>query len=140
MIITFQKELTHITMEAFNIEKEIRDLGSFPDDKYLKIIQEVGFECDRCGKCCTREFNDHIFLLDDDAQRIIENLGREYLRPAPYFDLCDNLGRFYVMGYAMRTKPNGDCIFYTGSNCQHYENRPRICKIFPYMLHRDCLL
>jgi len=137
MIITFQKELTHLTMEAFNIEKEIRDLSSFPDDKYLKIIQDVGFECDRCGKCCTSEFNDHIFLLDDDAQRIIKDYGREYLRPAPYFDLCDNLGRFYVMGYALKTKPNGDCIFYTGSSCKHYENRPRICKIYPYMLHRE---
>jgi len=137
MIITFQKELTHLTMEAFNIKKEIRDLESFPDEKYLKIIREVGFVCDRCGKCCTSEFNDHIFLLDDDAQRIIENPGREYLKPAPYFDLCDNLGRFYVMGYALKTKPNGDCIFYTGSSCEYYEIRPRICKIFPYMLHRE---
>jgi len=137
MIITFQKELTHGTMEAFNMEKEIRDLVSFPDEKYLNIIQEVGFVCDRCGKCCTSEFNDHIFLLDDDAKRIIENHGHEYLRPAPYFDLCDNLGRFYVMGYALKTKPNGDCIFYTGSSCDHYEDRPRICKIYPYMLHRE---
>jgi len=137
MIITLKKELTQLTMEAFNIEKEIRDLESFPDEKYLNIIREVGFVCDRCGKCCTSEFNDHIFLLDDDAQRIIENPGREYLRPAPYFDLCDNLGRFYVMGYALKTKPNGDCIFYTGGSCQYYENRPRICKIYPYMLHRE---
>ncbi len=137
MIITFQKELTHVTMEAFNIENEIRDLVSFPDEKYLKIIREVGFVCDRCGKCCTSEFNDHIFLLDDDAKRIIDNQGREYLRPAPYFDLCDNLGRFYVMGFALKTKPNGDCIFYTGSSCEHYENRPRICNIYPYMLHRE---
>jgi len=137
MIITLQKELTHLTMESINIEKEIRDLESFPDEKYLEIIRKVGFECDRCGKCCTSEFNDHIFLLDDDAQRIIEYHGREFLRPAPYFDFCDNLGRFYVMGYALKTKPNGDCIFYTGSSCEHYEDRPRICKIFPYMLHRE---
>jgi Fe-S-cluster containining protein len=124
-------------MEALNIDKEIRDLESFSDEEYLKIIREVGFVCDLCGKCCTSEFNDHIFLLDDDAKRILENHGREYLRPAPYFDLCDNLGRFYVMGYALKTKPNGDCIFYTGSSCEHYEDRPRICKIFPYMLHRE---
>jgi Fe-S-cluster containining protein len=124
-------------MEAFNIEKEIRDLESFPDEKYLTIIREVGFVCDRCGKCCTSEFNDHIFLLDDDSHRIIEDHGREYLRPAPYFDLCDNLGRFYVMGYALTTKPNGECIFYTGSSCKHYEYRPWICKIYPYMLHRE---
>jgi Fe-S-cluster containining protein len=124
-------------MEDLNLEKEIRGLESFPDEEYIKIISEVGFNCDLCGKCCTSEFNDHIFLLDDDAQRIIENHGREYLRPAPYFDLCDNHGRFYVMGYALKTKQNGDCIFYTGSSCEHYEIRPRICKIFPYMLHRE---
>jgi len=137
MIIAFQNELSHITMEAFNIQKEIQDIESFPDEQYSKIIREVGFECDLCGKCCTSEFNDHIFLLDDDAQKIIENHGRDYLRPAPYFDLCDSLGRFYVMGYALKTKPNGYCIFYTDGRCEHYEIRPLICKIFPYMLHRE---
>jgi Fe-S-cluster containining protein len=97
----------------------------------------VGFECDCCGKCCTSEFNDHVFLLDDDAARIIEALGSDFLRPAPYFDFCDNLGRFYVLGYALKSKPNGDCIFYTGGRCEHYGIRPDICKIFPYMLHRE---
>jgi len=124
-------------MKAINIEKEIKCIESFPDEHYLKIIREVGFECDCCGKCCTSEFNDHVFLLDDDTERIIEHAGWEFLRPAPYFDLCDNLGRFYVMGYALKTKPNGDCIFYTGGRCEHYEIRPSICKIFPYMLHRE---
>jgi len=124
-------------MKAINIEKEIKCIESFPDEHYIKIVREVGFECDFCGKCCTSEFNDHVFLLDDDTERIIEHAGWEFLRPAPYFDLCDNLGRFYVMGYALKTKPNGDCIFYTGGRCEHYEIRPSICKIFPYMLHRE---
>ncbi|MFZ3384557.1 MAG: YkgJ family cysteine cluster protein [Candidatus Methanoperedens sp.] len=124
-------------MNAVDIEKEIESISSFPDEDYFKIIREVGFVCDFCGKCCTSEFNDHVFLIDDDAKRIIENCGREFLRPAPYFDLCDNLGRFYVMGYAMKTKPNGDCIFYIGGRCLHYEVRPLICKIYPYMLHRE---
>lgn len=124
-------------MKAINIEKEIKCIESFPDEHYKKIVREVGFECDFCGKCCTSEFNDHVFLLDDDTERIIEHAGREFLRPAPYFDLCDNLGRFYVMGYALKTKPNGECIFYKGGKCEHYEIRPSICKIFPYMLHRE---
>jgi Fe-S-cluster containining protein len=124
-------------MKAINIEKEIKCIESFPDGHYKKIVREVGFECDLCGKCCTSEFNDHVFLLDDDMERIIEHAGREFLRPAPYFDICDNLGRFYVMGYALKTRPNGDCIFYLGGKCKHYEIRPSICKIFPYMLHRE---
>jgi Fe-S-cluster containining protein len=124
-------------MNLSDIEQEIKSIDSFPDEDYIKIIHEVGFVCDFCGKCCTGEFNDHVFLLDDDAQRLIRNPGREFLRPAPYFDLCDNLGRFYVMGYALKTRPNRDCIFYIDGRCEHYEIRPLICKIYPYMLHRE---
>lgn len=119
------------------IEKEIECITSFPDERFMEIIREVGFECDCCGKCCTSGFNDHVFLLDDDTARIIEALGSDFLRPAPYFDFCDDLGRFYVLGYALKNKPNGDCIFYTGGKCEHYEIRPDICKIYPYMLHRE---
>ncbi len=118
-------------------EEEIQSISAFPDGKFISIIREVGFECDRCGKCCTSAFNDHVFLLEDDAARITNALGRDFIRPAPYFDFCDNLGRFYVIGYALKNKPNGDCIFYTGGRCGHYEMRPAICRIFPYMLHRE---
>jgi len=124
-------------MKTDEIEKEMQCIESFPDEKFIGIIREVGFECDFCGKCCTSEFNDHVFLLDDDAARITEAIGKDFLRPAPYFDFCDNLGRFYVLGYALKNKPDGGCIFYTGGRCEHYEIRPDICKIFPYMLHRE---
>ena len=124
-------------MSIEDIEKDIKDLLSFPEERFIEIIREVGFVCDRCGKCCTSEFNDHVFLLDEDAERIINNAGREFLRPAPYYDLCDNLGRFYVMGYALKTRPGGNCIFYAGGGCDHYDIRPDICKIFPYMLRRE---
>lgn len=137
MITTNQKKLTLSELKTVDIEKEIKCISSFPDENYIKIIREVGFVCDFCGKCCTSEFNDHVFLLDDDAQKIIECTGRDFLRPAPYFDLCDNHGKFYVMGFALKTKPNGDCIFFRDGRCEHYEIRPRICQIYPYMLHRE---
>ena len=125
------------SIKTDEIEHEIRGIIDFPDDRLEEIIREVGFVCDLCGRCCTREFNDHVFLLDDDAQRMIEVSGKEVLRPAPYFEFCDNLGRFYVMGYALRNKSNGDCIFYTHGRCDHYENRPEICRIYPHMLQRE---
>ncbi len=119
------------------LENEIKDVASFPDERYIEIIHEVGFECDRCGRCCTREFNDHVFLLDEDAESIIKIAGREFLRPAPYYEFCDNLGRFYVMGYALKDKAGGKCIFYTDGRCEHYAHRPAVCRIYPYMLHRE---
>jgi Fe-S-cluster containining protein len=125
------------SIKTDEIEHEISGIIDFPDDRFEEIIREVGFVCDLCGRCCTRKFNDHVFLLDDDVGRIIEVAGREVLRPAPYYEFCDNLGRFYVMGYALRNKSNGDCIFYTMGRCDHYADRPEICRIFPYMLHRE---
>ncbi len=132
-----RKESGQFTMNKLENENEIKRIESYPDEQYIKIIHEVGFECDCCGKCCTSEFNDHVFLLDDDTRRIIQFQGKSFLRPAPYFELCDNYGRFYVMGYALKTKPDGDCIFYSGGKCIHYNIRPLICRIFPYMLHRE---
>ena len=123
--------------EISSLEKEIEKVVSFPDEKYIEIIREVGFECDYCGRCCTSEFNDHVFLLDEDAARIIEISGHESIQPAPYYDLCDNLGRFYVMGYALKNRSGGECIFYTEGKCEHYASRPAICRIYPYMLHRE---
>lgn len=125
------------SIKTDEIEHEICRIIDFPDERLEEIIQEVGFFCDCCGKCCTSEFNDHVFLLDEDAERIMEIAGREALRPAPYYEFCDNLGRFYVMGYALRNKSGGNCIFYTGGRCEHYSDRPEICRIYPYMLHRE---
>lgn len=129
--------MTRTSTKSDEIEHEICRIMEYPDTRFEEIIEEVGFVCDCCGRCCTSEFNDHVFLLDEDAERIIEVAGREALRPAPYYEFCDNLGSFYVMGYALRSKPGGDCIFYTGGRCEHYGDRPEICRIFPYMLHRE---
>ncbi|MCZ7358394.1 MAG: YkgJ family cysteine cluster protein [Candidatus Methanoperedens sp.] len=129
--------MTPENIKTNDIEREIKDIISFPEDHFIEIIREVGFECNSCGKCCTSEFNDHVFLLDEDAERIIEHAGKDFLRPAPYYEFCDNKGRFYVMGYALKNKSRGHCIFYTGGRCEHYDIRPLICRIYPYTLHRE---
>lgn len=119
-----------------NIEKDIFDLKEYPIEKLCEIIREVGFECDLCTKCCTSEFNDHIFLLDQDLSRI-RKLSADTVRPAPYFEFCDNNGIFYVSGYALQTKTDGSCIFLENGKCKVYEDRPLICRLYPYMLHRE---
>ena len=125
------------------IQLKIKDLGHqreevsrFSIDEFIAIIKDVGFSCTRCGRCCTAEFNDHVFLLDDDAERVKE-LCSDALVPAPHFELCDQNGNFYVSGYALRWKENGDCIFLEGNRCTIYDQRFRICRIYPYMLHQE---
>ncbi len=58
--------------------------------------------------------------------------------PAPYFEICDNKGNFYVSGYALKVRDNGDCAFLSEDHrCKIYNDRFEICRIYPYMLHRE---
>lgn len=51
-------------------QKELLDLKKFPNSEFIGIIKELGFKCELCARCCTKEFNDHVFLLDSDLERI----------------------------------------------------------------------
>ncbi|MCL7412137.1 MAG: YkgJ family cysteine cluster protein [ANME-2 cluster archaeon] len=117
-------------------QKELQDLIQYPEEKLASIIKDVGFRCDLCGRCCTEEFNDHVFLLDTDTA-LIKQIDPSALTPAPYFKFCDQHGRFYVSGYALKSKPDGSCYFLEGGRCRIYSQRLSICRIYPYMLHRE---
>jgi Fe-S-cluster containining protein len=118
------------------LRSDLFSVSDYPDEKLAEIIRDVGFACDSCTKCCTREFNDHVFLLDKDTA-VIRSIDPAALIPAPYFELGDQHGRFYDSGYALQTKPDGTCFFLNGNRCRIYDNRLSICRIYPYMLHRE---
>ncbi len=92
------------------LREELASLKNFPEPEFISIIKELGFKCELCARCCTREFNDHVFLLDSDLA-VIKNIDPDAITPAPYPEFCDQKGRFYVSGYALKTKPDGSCIF-----------------------------
>ena len=96
----------------------------------------MGFSCVLCGKCCTTEYNGHVFLLDGEATRISVH-HPDSLIPAPEFELADEEGVFYVSGYALRVQEDGACIFLRHDRCTIYDERFSICRIYPYMLHRE---
>ncbi|NLV25787.1 MAG: YkgJ family cysteine cluster protein [Methanomicrobiales archaeon] len=124
-----RNEITHL-IEEQNLLKKWK-----PED-FAAIIREVGFSCNLCGKCCTTDFNGHVFLLDIDAAYVLGH-NPEYLIPAPRFELIDNEGSFYVAGYALRARPDGTCPYLNNSRCEIYQSRFAICRIYPYMLHRE---
>ncbi|MCL7414647.1 MAG: YkgJ family cysteine cluster protein [ANME-2 cluster archaeon] len=117
-------------------QQELQALIQYPEEKLASIIKDVGFTCDLCGRCCTEEFNDHVFLLDADTA-VIKQIDALALTPAPYFDFCDQHGRFYVSGYALKSRPDGSCYFLDGGRCTIYSRRLSICRVYPYMLHRE---
>jgi Fe-S-cluster containining protein len=128
--------LDAISQKIEQCSTDLDDLARFPEDEFIGIIGDVGFSCTCCGRCCTREFNGHVFLLDDDVEQCLY-IDAGALIPAPGFELCDQHGNFYVSGYALRCRENGDCIFLEQNRCRIYAQRFRICRVYPYMLHRE---
>ncbi|TGC10913.1 YkgJ family cysteine cluster protein [Methanolobus halotolerans] len=135
-----QKELvsfkTSIDEQLSLARLELKELQDYPDEDLIATIKEVGFHCDLCARCCTQEFNDHVFLLEEDAD-IIRQIDPTKMEPAPYYELCDQKGNFYVSGYALKTKEDGSCTFLEGRRCTIYDRRPSICRLYPYMLHLE---
>jgi uncharacterized protein len=125
-----------IEFRLADAQEELAGLKDFSDSEFVSIIKELGFKCELCARCCTKEFNDHVFLLDADVDAI-RKTNPEAITPAPYPEFCDQKGRFYVSGYALKTNPDGSCIFLENKRCKIYENRPLICRVYPHMLHRE---
>ena len=127
---------SYISQELSGLIVEQDLLLKWQEQDLADIIIDVGFSCLMCGRCCTTEFNGHVFLLDSDAQRVMD-MDSSLLIPAPGFELADEEGNFYVSGYALRVKEDGSCIFLTDNRCRIYDERFTICRIYPYMLHRE---
>lgn len=118
--------------------RERNGLFAYPAERLAGIIREVGFRCDCCARCCTRAFNGHVFLLDRDIA-VVREIDPGAIEPAPDPEFCDQNGIFYVSGYALRAKDDaeGSCWFLNGGKCRIYDRRFSICRIYPYMLHRE---
>ncbi|MEN6343556.1 MAG: YkgJ family cysteine cluster protein [Methanospirillum sp.] len=117
-------------------EAELAALRAYPRERLVAIVQEIGFACDGCARCCTSASNDHVFLLEEDVDRI-RAFAPDALVPAPDPELADREGRLYVSGYALATTPGGDCVLLENGRCRHYAARPAICRVYPSMLHRE---
>ena len=113
-------------------------LFAYPPAHLAGVIRDVGFRCTACAQCCTRAFNGHVFLLERDVASARE-IDPDALEPAPNPEFCDQNGTFYVSGYALKVKNDkaGSCWFLDNGRCRIYDCRFTICRIYPYMLHRE---
>ena len=130
--------LVPIPFRIAALTQERNSLFEYPTECHASVIKEVGFRCTCCAKCCTRAFNGHVFLLDRDVKAVRE-IDPAALKPAPGPEFCDQNGMFYVSGYALRAKDDdaGSCYFLENGRCRIYDRRFAICRIYPYMLHRE---
>jgi uncharacterized protein len=130
--------LTPIPFRIAALTQERNGLYEYPMEQLAGVIRKIGFRCTSCAKCCTRDFNGHVFLLDRDVKAVRE-IEPEALEPAPCPEFCDQNGIFYVSGYALRVQEDdaGSCWFLNNGRCRIYDHRFAICRIYPYMLHRE---
>lgn len=130
--------LTPIPLRIAALVQERNSLYEYPLERLAGIIRSIKFRCTSCAKCCTRSFNGHVFLLDHDVAMVRE-IDPDAIKPAPGPEFCDQNGVFYVSGYALRVHQDevGSCWFLKDGRCRIYEKRFAICRIYPYMLHRE---
>jgi uncharacterized protein len=130
--------LIPIPFRIVALMQERNNLFDYPMERLAGVIKEVRFRCTSCAKCCTRAFNSHVFLLDHDVT-VVKTIDPAALEPAPGPEFCDQNGTFYVSGYALRAKDDaaGSCWFLENGRCRIYDRRFSICRIYPYMLHRE---
>lgn len=118
--------------------QERNRLFAFPLERLVIEIWSTRFRCDCCGACCTRAINRHIFLLDHDVDDV-KKIDPTSYEPAPDPEFCDQNGRLYVSGYALRMKDDtdGSCWFLENGRCRIYDRRFSGCRIYPHMLRRS---
>lgn len=117
--------------------QEQNRLFAYPLERLATEIRSTKFRCRVCGACCTRTFNNHIFLLDHDVNAV-KKIDAAAYEPAPYPEFCDQNGMQYVSGYALRMRDDavGSCWFLENGRCRIYDSRFSGCRIYPHMLRR----
>lgn len=90
-----------------------------------RAIAQVEFNCDRCGRCCTRP------KIIDVGVSDVWRLARRY-----HIDFNRALER-YVLPHTldsrrMMFKNAQPCLFY-GDGCRIYKDRPIVCRMAPFL-------
>lgn len=91
------------------------------------MLTKNNFTCERCGECC-KVYT--VVLNDEDIHRI-RKLGYSL----DFFAQQDLDPENRKLQYVLK-REDGKCIFLLFKNneiyCKIYENRPEICKIYPF--------
>lgn len=105
-------------------------------------IETLGFECTRCGACCrTYDDEDHVAtVFPDEIRAIASEHGydwRDVVRPMPFGLAADGTGQ--TIEWSLATDECGDCTFLDehpegGTSCSIYDDRPSICRTYPFSL------
>ncbi|HTY74002.1 MAG TPA: YkgJ family cysteine cluster protein [Candidatus Nanoarchaeia archaeon] len=93
--------------------------------------KNIWFVCSKCGLCCgdTQKKTRHVLLLKQEVKRIadqtqqpVNSFAKEASGNAPYL-------------FEMKKNPDSSmCIFLKDNVCSIYDNRPLVCRFYPFEL------
>jgi Fe-S-cluster containining protein len=141
-----------------SLEAELEQARDVPVSELADAIESIGFECTRCGGCCTAVETDdtdvaaepHTATVFPDEIRRLQSAAadageepydwRDVARPMPYgLDDTDGEPEGETFEWALGTDGCGDCTFYTESDdgtgtCTVHDDRPLVCRTYPFSL------
>ena len=100
------------------------------DPERFAFPKDVRFECSRCALCCgdTESRSRTILLLKSEAERI----SRKTTKDVPEF--AHRKGNVEPYAFVMKKTADGKCVFLVDNLCTIYDERPLICKFYPFKL------
>ena len=137
-----------------SLEAELERARELDTAELADAIESLGFECTRCGACCTREetadgeTEPHTATVFPDEVRALQAAGdadrewRDVARPMPYGLSEDEDGpEGETFEWALQTDACGDCAFYEETDglgaCTVHADRPLICETYPFSVALD---
>ncbi|MCK5486917.1 MAG: YkgJ family cysteine cluster protein, partial [Desulfobacterales bacterium] len=129
------------------LEQELADASNISTGSIASKIEDIGFSCLMCGKCCRREFGDNrVLLIPQEIQIISDHTGMdpdEIRTPAisddpELTDLSDEKRRIHTFGWMLLRKKNEDCNFIEDSDvsnkCKIHDVRTMLCRTYPFYM------
>ncbi|WP_435335322.1 YkgJ family cysteine cluster protein [Haloarchaeobius sp. TZWWS8] len=129
-----------------SLESELEKAKALDASDLADAIETIGFECTRCGACCTAEADDpHTATVFPDEVSTLQEAGeqeydfRDVARPMPYGLSEDEDGELTgeTFEWALQTNSCGDCRFYAEDDegmgsCTVHDSRPLVCQTYPF--------
>jgi Fe-S-cluster containining protein len=131
-----------------SLEAELARARGLSVSDLADAIESIGFECTRCGACCTADegaageaaephtatvFPDEV----RDLQAATDAEWRDVARPMPYgLTEGEDGPEGETFEWALQTDACGDCTFYEEAEgqgrCTVHPDRPLICQTYPF--------
>lgn len=125
-----------------SLESELEQARKLDVETLAAAIEEIGFECTRCGACCKgHETEEHTATVFPDEIRHLQTRGdeewRDVARPMPFgLTETENGSVGETFEWALQTNDCGDCTFYAEDDgtgrCTVHSDRPLVCQTYPF--------